>query len=133
MMAARSLKHKENIKQLRSNVDVLTLSATPIPRTLQMSLLGIKDMSLIQEPPDERYPVQTYVMEQDENVIKDAVERELDRCGQVYVVFNRVRGIRRVAHEIKNLVPYAKVSVGHGSYISSLFSLRRHHHYITIS
>lgn len=108
------VKHKENIKQLRSNVDVLTLSATPIPRTLQMSLLGIKDMSLIQEPPDERYPVQTYVMEQDENVIKDAVERELDRCGQVYVVFNRVRGIRRVAHEIKNLVPYAKVSVGHG-------------------
>lgn len=108
------VQHKEAIKQLRENVDVLTLSATPIPRTLHMSLLGIKDMSLIEEPPEERYPVQTYVLEQDEMMIKEAIERELGRNGQVYVVYNRVKGISKIAAMIERLVPEAKVAVGHG-------------------
>ncbi|NLP30739.1 MAG: transcription-repair coupling factor [Clostridiales bacterium] len=108
------VQHKEKIKKLRKNVDVLTLSATPIPRTLHMSLVGIRDMSLIEEPPEERYPVQTYVMEQDDNVLKEAIERELDRGGQVYVVFNRVRGIQKIASHIRDLVPEARVSVAHG-------------------
>lgn len=108
------VQHKEVIKQLKKNVDVLTLSATPIPRTLHMSLVGIKDMSVIEEPPEERYPVQTYVMEQEDVLIRDAVEKELDRGGQVYVVFNRVKGINKVAAHIEELVPQAKVSVGHG-------------------
>ncbi len=105
---------KENIKKLKTNVDVLTLSATPIPRTLNMSLNGIKDMSLIEEPPEERYPVQTYVLEQDDETIKEVIERELNRGGQVYVVFNRVRGINQIVEKIENLVPDARVSVGHG-------------------
>lgn len=108
------VQHKEAIKMLRKNVDVLTLSATPIPRTLHMSLVGIKEMSLIEEPPDERYPVQTYVMEQDNDVICEAVQRELDRGGQVYVVYNRVRGIQKIAALIRELVPEARVAVGHG-------------------
>jgi transcription-repair coupling factor (superfamily II helicase) len=108
------VQHKEAIKRLRKNVDVLTLSATPIPRTLHMSLVGIKDMSLIEEPPEERYPVQTYVMEQDEELIRDAIQRELDRDGQVYVVYNRVRGIYKIAAMISALVPEAAVAVGHG-------------------
>ncbi|HVI42634.1 MAG TPA: TRCF domain-containing protein, partial [Anaerovoracaceae bacterium] len=94
--------------------DVLTLSATPIPRTLHMSLIGIKDMSLIEEPPEERYPVQTYVLEQDEELIRDAIQRELDRDGQVYIVYNRVRGIYKIASQITQLVPEAIVAVGHG-------------------
>ncbi|MBR5229209.1 MAG: transcription-repair coupling factor, partial [Firmicutes bacterium] len=105
---------KENIKKLKTNVDVLTLSATPIPRTLNMSLTGIKDMSLIEEPPEERYPVQTYVLEQDDQILKEIVERELGRGGQVYVVFNRVRGIQQIAEKIESLVPDANVVVGHG-------------------
>ncbi len=108
------VEHKEKIKSLKKNVDVLTLSATPIPRTLNMSLTGIKDMSLIEEPPEERYPVQTYVMEQDEQLIRDIVERELERGGQVFVVFNRVKGIQRIAQTIEGLVPEARVVVGHG-------------------
>ncbi|HWQ79709.1 MAG TPA: transcription-repair coupling factor [Anaerovoracaceae bacterium] len=108
------VQHKEAIKRLRKNVDVLTLSATPIPRTLHMSLVGIKDMSLIEEPPEERYPVQTYVLEQDEELIRDAIQRELDRDGQVYVVYNRVRGIYKAASQISALVPEASVVVGHG-------------------
>lgn len=108
------VQHKEAIKKLRKHVDVLTLSATPIPRTLHMSLLGIRDMSLIEEPPEERYPVQTYVMEQEDAVLREAIRRELDRGGQVYVVFNRVRGIQRIAAHIRDLVPEAKVAVGHG-------------------
>ncbi|MDO4552109.1 MAG: transcription-repair coupling factor, partial [Bacillota bacterium] len=108
------VQHKEMIKRLRKNVDVLTLSATPIPRTLHMSLTGLKDMSLIEEPPEERYPVQTYVMEQDDELLRDAVRRELDRDGQVYVVYNRVRGIQKVAARIRELVPEASVAVGHG-------------------
>lgn len=106
--------HKEAIKKLKENVDVLTLSATPIPRTLNMSLTGIKDMSLIQEPPEERYPVQTYVVEEDETILRDVIRREIDRGGQVFVVFNRVRGIQKVAERIEELVPEAKVAVGHG-------------------
>ena len=108
------VQHKEAIKELKKNVDVLSMSATPIPRTLHMSLVGIRDMSLIEEPPEERYPVQTYVLEQDEVLIREIVERELDRGGQVYVVFNRVRGIGKIAGMISRLVPEAKVVVGHG-------------------
>ncbi len=108
------VQHKEALKKMRANVDVLTLSATPIPRTLHMSLVGIKDMSMIEEPPEERYPVQTYVLEQDEDVIRDAIQRELDRDGQVYVVYNRVRGIYKIASLISELVPDAVVTVGHG-------------------
>ncbi len=106
--------HKEKIKQMKQNVDVLTLSATPIPRTLNMSLTGIKDMSLIEEPPEERYPVQTYVLEQDDAMIREIITRELDRGGQVFVVYNRVRGINKIADNIRDLVPEARVAVGHG-------------------
>ncbi|MCR5482288.1 MAG: transcription-repair coupling factor [Clostridia bacterium] len=108
------VKHKEAIKQMRKNVDVLTLSATPIPRTLHMSMVGIRDMSLIEEPPLERYPVQTYVLEQDDELIKEALERELARGGQAFIVYNRVKGIRQVAEKIEELVPEANVAVGHG-------------------
>lgn len=108
------VKHKEKLKQLKENVDVLTLSATPIPRTLHMSLSGIKDMSTLEEPPEDRYPVQTYVMEQDDFVIRDAIEKELARGGQVYVLYNRVESINRVASDIEKLVPDASVVVGHG-------------------
>ena len=108
------VKHKEKIKQLKENVDVLTLSATPIPRTLHMSLSGIKDMSTIEEPPEDRYPVQTYVMEQDDFVIREAIEKELARGGQVYVLYNRVESINRIASDIEHIVPAASVVVGHG-------------------
>lgn len=108
------VQHKEAIKQLRKNVDVLTMSATPIPRTLHMSLVGIKNMSLIEEPPQERYPVQTYVMEQDDEIIRTVIERELARDGQVYIIFNQVKGINSVAAQISKLVPDAKVEVAHG-------------------
>ncbi len=108
------VQHKEAIKMLRKSVDVLALSATPIPRTLHMSLAGIRDMSVISEPPEERYPIQTYVMEQEDEIVKEAIYRELDRDGQVYVVFNRVVGIRRIAAKIKELVPEARIAVAHG-------------------
>lgn len=108
------VRHKEKIKQLRENVDVLTLSATPIPRTLHMSLSGMKDMSTIEEPPENRYPVQTYVMEEDEFLIREVIEKELARGGQVYVLSNRVKSINRVASAIMALVPGASVTVGHG-------------------
>lgn len=108
------VQHKEIIKMLKKNVDVLTLSATPIPRTLHMSLVGIKEMSLIEEPPEERYPVQTYVMEEDNELIAEAIKRELERGGQVFVVYNRVNGINRIASNITDLVPEARIAVGHG-------------------
>ncbi|MBE6036305.1 MAG: transcription-repair coupling factor [Clostridiales bacterium] len=108
------VQHKEAIKMLRKNIDVLTLSATPIPRTLHMSLVGIRDMSLLEEPPEERYPVQTYVLEQDNELLREAVRRELDRQGQVYVVYNRVKGIQKIAGLIKELVPEAEPVVAHG-------------------
>ena len=106
--------HKEKIKNLKVNVDVLTLSATPIPRTLNMSLSGIKEMSLISQPPQDRMPVQTYVVEEDDFLIKDIIHRELARGGQVFVVYNRVKGILSLAERIRKIVPDAKVVIGHG-------------------
>lgn len=108
------VRHKEKIKQLRSNIDVLTLSATPIPRTLNMSLTGIKDISIIDEPPGDRLPVSTFVSPYDEALLTNALERELARGGQVFVVSNRVMGINQVAESIQSLAPRAKVAVGHG-------------------
>ena len=108
------VKHKERIKQIRENVDVLTLSATPIPRTLHMSLSGMKDMSTLEEAPIDRIPVRTYVMEQEDHVIREAIEKELSRGGQVYVLYNRVDNINVVAKNIERLVPEATVDVGHG-------------------
>ncbi len=108
------VQHKEAIKFLKKNVDVLTLTATPIPRTLHMSLSGIRSMSTLEEPPEERYPVQTYVMEQDDEMVREMINRELDRDGQVFVVFNRVRGINQVAEGLKHLVPKARICVAHG-------------------
>lgn len=106
--------HKEKIKELRQDVDVLTLSATPIPRTLHMSLSGIRDMSLITQPPGERYPIGTYVLEYDEEVVREAISKELSRGGQVYYLFNRVEGIYAAANRIAELVPEARVAVAHG-------------------
>lgn len=108
------VKHKERIKHLKKNVDILTLTATPIPRTLHMSLVGIRDMSVIEDPPEERYPVQTYVVESDPILIKDVLERELDRGGQTYYVHNRVEDIDLVAGKIQALVPEARVVYAHG-------------------
>ncbi|MGL5313873.1 MAG: transcription-repair coupling factor [Peptostreptococcaceae bacterium] len=108
------VKHKESLKQIKSTVDVLTLSATPIPRTLHMSLSGIRDMSVIEEPPLERHPVITYVTESKESVIQDEIERELARGGQVFFVYNRVERIEEMASMVKRLVPDAKVAVAHG-------------------
>ncbi len=106
--------HKEKIKKLKENVDVLTMTATPIPRTMHMSIVGIRDMSVIYEPPHNRKPVQTYVLEYDEEVIKEAIIKELEREGQVFYLFNRVEGIERKASEISNMVPEARVAVAHG-------------------
>lgn len=108
------VKHKETLKQLKESIDVLTLTATPIPRTLHMSLIGIRDMSVLEEPPEERHPIQTYVMEYNEELVKDAVYRELARGGQVYYVFNRVKGIDRITDEIQGMVPQANVEFAHG-------------------
>ena len=108
------VKHKEKLKQLRSSVDVLTLSATPIPRTLNMSLTGIKDISTIEEPPGDRYPVQTFVAPEDDELLRMAISRELSRGGQAYVVSNRVKGLREIADRIEELVPEAVTVVGHG-------------------
>ena len=106
--------HKEKIKKLRENVDVLTLSATPIPRTLHMSLIGIRDMSTLSEPPMDRMPVQTYVMEYNEEMVREAIAREIGRGGQVYYVFNRVNGIVEMAAAIQKLAPEAEVAFAHG-------------------
>lgn len=106
--------HKEKIKQLKNNVDVLTLTATPIPRTLHMSLIGIRDMSVLEEPPMDRMPIQTYVMEFNEEIIREAINRELARDGQVYYVFNRVNQIEDITSKIASLVPQANVSFAHG-------------------
>lgn len=106
--------HKEKIKQLKENVDVLTLSATPIPRTLHMSLVGIRDMSVLEEPPVDRMPIQTYVLEYNEEIIREAINRELVRGGQVYYVHNRVNSIDEVANMVAKLVPDAIVSYAHG-------------------
>ena len=106
--------HKEKIKQLKTDVDVLTLTATPIPRTLHMSLIGIRDMSVLEEAPQERVPIQTYVMEYNEEMVREAISRELSRGGQVYYVYNRVNNIVEIANTIANLVPQANVGFAHG-------------------
>lgn len=106
--------HKEKIKQLKTNVDVLTLTATPIPRTLHMSMLGVRDLSVIETPPENRFPIQTYVMEYNGMLVKEAIERELARDGQVYFLYNRVEDIERKAEEISMLVPDARVTYAHG-------------------
>ena len=106
--------HKEKIKQLKTNVDVLTLTATPIPRTLHMSLIGIRDMSVLEEPPMDRVPIQTYVMEYNDELVREAITRELAREGQVYYVYNKVRDIDEVTQRIQQLVPEANVAFAHG-------------------
>ncbi len=106
--------HKEKIKQLKENVDVITLTATPIPRTLHMSLVGIRDMSVLEEPPVDRLPIQTFVTEYDEEMVREAINRELARGGQVYYVFNRVQGIEEMTASVSRLVPEANIAFAHG-------------------
>ncbi|MDD6879064.1 MAG: transcription-repair coupling factor [bacterium] len=106
--------HKEKIKQYKENVDVLTLTATPIPRTLQMSLVGMKSLSLIETPPVDRYPIQTYVIEENNMIIKDAIYKELSRGGQVFILYNRVNSIEEKVYQIQNLIPDAKIVYTHG-------------------
>ena len=113
------VKAKEKIKQMKMNIDVLTMTATPIPRTMHMSVVGIRDMSVIYEPPYNRKPVQTYVLEYDEEVIKEAITKELERGGQVFYLFNNVEGIERKAEEISELVPEANVVYAHGQMTGS--------------
>ena len=108
------VKDKEKIKQLKNSVDVLTMTATPIPRTLHMSILGIRDMSVIYEPPQNRRPVQTYVLEYDDEVVKEAITREIERNGQVFYLYNKVEGIEKKSNEVSKLVPEAKVGFAHG-------------------
>ncbi len=106
--------HKEKIKQLKTNIDVLTLTATPIPRTLHMSLIGVRDLSVIETPPENRFPVQTYVMEYSPIIVREAIEREMARGGQVFFLYNRIEDIDRKAEEISMLVPDARVTYAHG-------------------
>ena len=113
------VKAKEKIKQMKMSIDVLTMTATPIPRTMHMSIVGIRDMSVIYEPPYNRKPVQTYVLEYDKEVVKEAIIRELERGGQVFYIFNRVENIERKANEISELVPEADVVFAHGQMTGS--------------
>ena len=106
--------HKEKIKQYKTNVDVLTLTATPIPRTLQMSLTGLRGLSLINTPPVNRYPVQTYVVEENKPILRDAIYKELSRGGQVYILYNKVQSIEEFSNRISNLCPDAKIAIAHG-------------------
>ena len=108
------VKDKEKIKEIKNNVDVLTMTATPIPRTLHMSILGIRDMSVIYEPPQNRKPVQTYVLEYDDEIVREAITKELEHDGQVFYLFNNVEGIERKANQIQALVPEAKIGIAHG-------------------
>ncbi|MFY9176599.1 MAG: transcription-repair coupling factor [Caldicoprobacterales bacterium] len=112
--------HKETIKNLKKNVDVLTLTATPIPRTLHMSLIGIRDISIIETPPEDRLPVQTYVVEYNDALIRDAIMREVHRGGQIYFVYNRVRSMERMAERLRKLVPEAKIRMAHGQMSESV-------------
>ena len=114
------VKHKEKLKELKTKVDVLTLTATPIPRTLHMSMLGIRDLSVIETPPTNRYPVQTYVLENNATVIRDAVLREMDRGGQVYYLYNKVDTMERKVSELKELIPEASIGYVHGQ-MSEIF------------
>jgi transcription-repair coupling factor (superfamily II helicase) len=106
--------HKERLKQMRTEVDVLTLSATPIPRTLHMSLVGVRDMSTMETPPEDRLPIKTHVSGYNESLIREAIVRELERDGQVFFVHNRVRGITRIANRLEDLVPEAVIAIAHG-------------------
>jgi transcription-repair coupling factor (superfamily II helicase) len=106
--------HKEHLKKLREEVDVLTLSATPIPRTLHMSLVGVRDMSTMETPPEQRLPIKTYVAQYDERLIREAILRELERNGQVFFVHNRVQSIAYVADKLQSLIPEAKITIAHG-------------------
>jgi transcription-repair coupling factor (superfamily II helicase) len=106
--------HKEKIKNIAPNIDVLTLTATPIPRTLNMSLVGIRDISIIEDPPEERQPVETFVMEYNAEIIRDAIRREISRSGQIFYLYNRVDSILKKAAELQVLVPDARIAVGHG-------------------
>ncbi|CAM2859424.1 transcription-repair coupling factor [Hathewaya histolytica] len=108
------VKHKEKVKELKKNIDVLTLSATPIPRTLHMSLTGVRDISVIETPPEERYPIQTYVVEFNEQLIRDAILREISRDGQIFFVYNRVETILDMSSYLHKLVPEARIAVAHG-------------------
>ncbi|SDZ00117.1 transcription-repair coupling factor [Tindallia californiensis] len=108
------VKHKERLKRLKAQVDVLTLSATPIPRTLHMAMVGIRDMSVIEDPPEERFPVQTYVVPHNPSLVADAIEREMSRGGQAYYVYNRVEGIHSVAAGLARRFPHLRIGVGHG-------------------
>ncbi len=108
------VRHKEKIKMLKQNVDVLTMTATPIPRTLHMSLVGVRDMSVIETPPENRYPVQTYVLEYSDALVREAVQREVSRGGQVYFVHNRVQSIEKWAQKLRKLLPDIKIAVAHG-------------------
>ena len=108
------VKHKEKIKEYKNNIDVLTLSATPIPRTLQMSIAGIRSLSLIETPPIDRYPIQTYVLAENKQIIKDAIYKELARGGQAFVLYNRVENIENQKIELQRIVPEAKIGVAHG-------------------
>lgn len=108
------VKHKERLKQLRAQVDVLTLTATPIPRTLHMSMLGVRDLSVIETPPENRYPIQTYVMENNPGAIREAIEREMARDGQVFYLYNRVDTIEQKVEELQALVPDARITYAHG-------------------
>jgi len=108
------VKHKEKIKQYKTNIDVLTLTATPIPRTLQMSMVGIRSLSLIETPPVDRYPIQTYVIEENNQIMRDAIYKELSRDGQVFILCNRIDKIDSLVEKIKRLVPEAKINFAHG-------------------
>lgn len=108
------VRHKEKIKMLRKNVDVLTMTATPIPRTLYMSLVGVRDLSIIETPPENRYPIQTYVVEYSEAMIRESLQRELNRGGQVYFVYNRVQTIEKWGEKLKQIIPDARIVIGHG-------------------
>lgn len=106
--------HKERLKQLRQNVDVLTLTATPIPRTLHMAMVGARDMSTLETPPEDRFPVQTYVVEFNYAILAEAIRREMDRGGQIFFVHNRVQDIEKVAHQLQDIIPEARIAVAHG-------------------
>lgn len=108
------VEHKERLKQMRNEVDVLTMTATPIPRTLHMSLVNVRDMSMIETPPQERLPIRTAIREYDEGLIREAILREIDRGGQIFFVHNRVKGIQVIAQKLQRLIPEARIAVGHG-------------------
>ncbi len=108
------VKHKEKIKNYKNNIDVLTLSATPIPRTLQMSIAGIRSLSMIETPPAERFPIQTYVLEENDQIIKEAIEKEISRNGQVYILFNNIETMQEQQLKIQQLVPDIKIEIAHG-------------------